>query len=152
MEIESHIKTVQVLKTHKKALINILITAQHVSDAMSTLLKTYDLSTQQFNVLRILKGQNAKPANLSTIQERMINKMSNTSRLIDKLIDKQLVSRKICPENRRKIEILITKKGEKLLEEINPKFEAKEREITKQLSEEDLQLLNKQLNKLRTNE
>ena len=71
-------------------------------------LKTFDISLQQFNVLRILRGRKGKPANLQTVQKRMIHKMSNTTRLVDKLIIKKLVVRKTCKENRRKIEITIS--------------------------------------------
>jgi len=86
---------------------------------MTEALKPYDVSLQQFNVLRILRGQKGTPANLSTIQERMVSKMSNTTRLVDKLIRKELVVRVTCPTNRRKVDISITPAGLKLLEEID---------------------------------
>ena len=74
-------------------------------------LKPYGVSIQQFNVLRILRGQKGVAANLSTVQNLMVDKISNTTRLIDKLIEKSLVERIICKENRRKIELFITDKG-----------------------------------------
>jgi DNA-binding MarR family transcriptional regulator len=79
-----------------------------ISEAIASSLKPYDVSQQQFNVLRILRGQNEKPANLSTLNERMISKMSNTTRLVDKLLLKGYVDRITCPSNRRKVEISIT--------------------------------------------
>ncbi|QSS97145.1 MarR family winged helix-turn-helix transcriptional regulator [Psychroflexus sp. ALD_RP9] len=152
MDVENHIKSNQTLKLHKKALINLLITSQYVSDRINAILKTFDLTTPQFNVLRILKGQKGRPANLSTIQDRMISKMSNTTRIVDKLIEKELVSRQTCKDNRRKIEIFITENGHQLLDQVNPHFEKEELLITSQLSEKELIELNNHLNKIRTNE
>ena len=76
-----------------------------VADRFLEILKPFDLSSEQYNVLRILRGQKGKPANMSVIQERMISKNSNTTRLVDKLIVKEFVIRKICPSNKRKMEI-----------------------------------------------
>ena len=120
-------------------------------DKINLELKPFDVSIQQFNVLRILKGQKGKPANLSTIQERMVNKMSNTTRLVDKLIAKEFVTRITCPSNRRKVEITITKQGEGFLKKVNPVMEKFENNITSSLSQEDLILLDQLLNKLRNN-
>jgi len=78
---------------------------------MNAVTKDFDVSIQQFNVLRILNGAKENTVNLNYIQSRMIHKMSNTTRLIDKLVDKGLVSREICKENRRKIEVKISQKG-----------------------------------------
>ena len=148
MLIEKHIKTKN-LEEHKKALINIIYTANYINDEIGNVLKPFEISIQQFNVLRILKGQNDKPANLSTIQDRMITKMSNTTRLVDKLIDKSLVSRKICKQNRRKVEIIITDYGKSFLNKVNQQVEAKEIELTQNLNKEELKSINKNLNQLR---
>jgi len=148
MNIESHLKT-QNLSEHKKALINIIYSSNFIDEAISNVLKPFDISIQQFNVLRILKGQKNNPANLSTIQDRMVSKMSNTTRLVDKLICKALVRRQICPENRRKVEIFITDKGQKFLEKVNAVVESKEKEMTSHLKNEDLKQINNLLNKLR---
>ncbi len=152
MDVENHIKSNQTLKLHKKALINLLITSQYVNDRINAILKTFGLTTPQFNVLRILKGQKGQPANLSTIQDRMISKMSNTTRIVDKLIEKGLVSRQICKDNRRKIEIFITENGHQLLDQVNPHFEKEERLMTSQLNENELKEFNNHLNKIRINE
>ena len=152
MDVENHIKSNQTLKLHKKALINLLITSQYVNDRINAILKTFGLTTPQFNVLRILKGQKGQPANLSTIQDRMISKMSNTTRIVDKLIEKGLVSRQICKDNRRKIEIFITDNGHQLLDQVNPHFEKEERLMTSQLNENELKEFNNHLNKIRINE
>ncbi len=152
MNVKEHIKSSIDLKPHKEALINVLLTSQFINEQINAILKPFDLSTPQFNVLRILKGQHNKPANLSTIQDRMISKMSNTTRIVDKLIEKKLVSRQTCKDNRRKIELFITPQGETLLDQINPEFEHQEEKITAGLNQSDLNQLNTYLNKLRTYE
>ncbi len=149
VNIETIIKTDKISE-HKKALINIIYTSNFIHEEISTILKPFDISIQQFNVLRILKGQKEKPANLSTIQNRMISKMSNTTRLVDKLIEKDLVSRSICEQNRRKVEIFITPYGKNFLEKINTSVELKEKELTKNLNSEELNNINQILNQLRS--
>ncbi|WP_369871890.1 MarR family winged helix-turn-helix transcriptional regulator [Aquimarina sp. Aq78] len=118
-------------------------------DKININLKAYDISLQQFNVLRILKGQKEKPANLSTIQERMVTKMSNTTRLVDKLINKGYVKRITCESNRRKVEITITEQGKKFLDKVSPVMDELENSVTSNFSTEDLIQLNELLNKLR---
>ena len=108
-----------------------------LQEVINDSLRPYQLSMQQFNILRILRGQKEKPANLSTIQDRMIAPMSNTTRLIDKLLDKELVDRRICPSNRRKIEVTITEKGLSLLQILDPIVVTKEKEITAVLTDEE---------------
>ncbi len=113
-----------------------------IHDIISTALKPYEVSLQQFNVLRILRGQNGKPANLSTLNERMVTKMSNTTRLVDKLLLKDYVSRRTCPSNRRKIEITITKDGIGHLEKMDKAMKEAEDKILKNLSHKELEQLN----------
>ena len=149
MNIETHIKTDKISE-HKKALINIIYTGNYINEEIGHVLKPFDISIQQFNVLRILKGRNDKPASLANIQNRMVSKMSNTTRLVDKLIDKELVSRRICEHNRRKVEIVITAYGKTFLEEVNKAVEQKEEELTKHLNAEELENINVLLNQLRT--
>ena len=149
MKVEDILKTTTPLPPRKKLLINLLLTSTDVNSRFSEILKSYDISLPQFNVLRILRGQKGKPANLSTIQDRMINKMSNTTRLVDKLLDKNLVARNTCEENRRKIEIFITAKGLELLKELDPIIENIETELTKNFTTQDVNDLNGFLEKLR---
>lgn len=149
MKIEDIIKTNLPISTIKKTVLNILYTQNLIGERFNEVLKCYDLSAEQFNVLRILKGQNGKPCNMMIIQERMIAKTSNTTRLVDKLLLKELVTREICPQNRRKMEILITKKGENLLNELNPKVEENEAFYARNLTEKELEQLNFLLEKFR---
>ncbi|WP_298895626.1 MarR family transcriptional regulator [uncultured Psychroserpens sp.] len=149
MSIEKEIKSTVKLDEKDKTVINLIYTNNWLKEKAHVFFKDYDLSQEQYNVLRILRGQKGHPANLSTIQDRMLNKMSNTTRLIDKLLKKDLVTRQTCASNRRKIEIFITKKGLNLLTELDQKVKASNIEITKSLSNSELSQLNKLLDKLR---
>ena len=133
----------------KKTLLNVMYTQNVISEKFNELLKPFDLSPEQFNVLRILRGQKGKPANMSMIQERMIAKTSNTTRLVDKLLLKELVLREVCPINRRKMEITITDRGLELLLQLDPLVEAHEQSFSKNLTVAELELLNELLEKFR---
>lgn len=133
----------------KRAVIGILQLANLVSERVNELLKPNGLSSEQFNVLRILRGRKGLPANMGDIQERMIAKMSNTTRLVEKLLAKGFVNRNICPVNRRKVEITITEKGLEMLRQIDPLIEGFENEFTSSLSEEELALFNELAEKLK---
>ena len=114
---------------------------QFMSDEISCALHPYGLSIQQFNVLRILRGRNEKPVSLQYITSRMIHKTSNTTRIVDRLLEKKLVERKPCAENRRMVEINITKVGLKVLSTIDPVIDKKENEVASRLSEKELTTL-----------
>lgn len=149
MRIEEIIKSTVSIDDAKKVVLNIMYTQNVVSEKFNDVLKPYDLSGEQYNVLRILRGQKGNPANMCVIQERMIAKNSNTTRLIDKLLLKDLVTREVCPENRRKIEVLITQKGLDLLTELDPKVLENERLFANNLTQEELVQLNTLLEKYR---
>jgi DNA-binding MarR family transcriptional regulator len=125
----------------KHAIISILKTSAFISEMILSGLKPYEISEQQFNVLRILRGQKGIAANLSTVQDRMVHKMSNTTRLIDKLIQKKLVKRNVCVKNRRKIELFITEDGLDLLKKIDPISDEIEKKILSNISSQDLNSL-----------
>jgi len=98
--------------------------------------------------LRILRGQKGIAANLSTVQGRMVHKMSNTTRLVDKLIQKKLVKRNVCIENRRKIELFITEDGLDFLKKIDPITDEIEKKIVSNISTKDLNSLISILNSI----
>lgn len=150
MSIEKDIKSTIILPESRKAIINLIYTTNWIKEQIIQNLKPFDISMEQYNVLRILRGQKGNPANLCTIQERMINKMSNTTRLVDKLIKKDLVTRQTCELNRRKVEIFITNQGLQLLSEIDIVLDTNEPIITGSLPNKELQELNKLLDKLRS--
>ncbi|MDA8596178.1 MarR family transcriptional regulator [Flavobacteriaceae bacterium] len=149
MNIENIIKSNKKLNTNQSLIINMLYTQQWVRDSMSSYIKDYDLSLEQFNVLRILRGNKGQPMNLNEIQERMVTRMSNTTRLIDKLIAKDLVNRNACPSNRRKIDICILPKGEVLLRKIDESIVNQEASLLSNLSSKEKEQLTYLLNKLR---
>lgn len=147
MNVEQAIKTNTEIPLKKRTIIHLSLVHNKVNEQVTLTLKPFEISIQQFNVLRILRGQKGKPANLSTINERMVTKMSNTTRLVDKLILKQYVSRTICEQNRRKVEISITDEGLTFLNQIDGMLFEKEEEILCDFSHSDLVQLNKLLDK-----
>ncbi|MEC4004923.1 MarR family transcriptional regulator [Flavobacterium sp. SUN052] len=149
MTIEEIIKSTVTMDDAKKVVLNVMYTQNIIADKFNEVLKPHDLSGEQYNVLRILRGQKGCPANMCIIQERMIAKSSNTTRLIDKLLLKDFVTREVCPENRRKIEVLITPKGLNLLNELDPKVIQYEKLFASNLSESELHQLNTLLEKYR---
>ncbi len=149
MKIEDVIKAAKPLGLFTKSVINLLYSSRLVEESVTNALKPYDLSMQQYNVLRILRGQDGCAANLSTVQERMVDKNSNTTRLIDKLILKKLVKRQVCKENRRKIELFITQEGLRLLAELDPVTEANNMAVLSGLNDSELHQLNTLLDKIR---
>jgi DNA-binding MarR family transcriptional regulator len=150
MKIEDIIKSTVPLEIAKKVILNFTYSQNVIGDKFHEILKPYDISREQYNVLRILRGQKGCPANMCVIQERMLAKNSNTTRLIDKLLLKKYVTREVCPENRRKIEVLITQKGLDILTELDPKVEEHEQLFANNLNQEELEQLNHLLEKYRT--
>ena len=148
MGIEKDVNTDKFGGETKKVLVNILYTASWIRGRFNKTLKPYQLSEQQFNVLRILRGQYPEPAMLSLIQARMLDKMSNATRLVDKLEKKGLVTRKRNEQNRRQVNILITQKGLNLLEELDTVFEDYIK-IYEDFPLEDTRLLSNLLDRLR---
>jgi DNA-binding MarR family transcriptional regulator len=149
MRIEEIIKSSVAMDDSKKVILNLMYTQNVIADKFNEILKPHELSSEQYNVLRILRGQKGCPANMCLIQERMIAKNSNTTRLIDKLLLKELVTREVCPENRRKIEVQITQKGLDLLSDLDPKVLEHEKEFSNNLSPEEIEQLNSLLEKYR---
>lgn len=149
MKIEEEIKSTVILDRNRKTVINLLFTSSWINEKSSEFFKQFDISSQQYNVLRILRGMKGEPANLMHIQERMISKMSNTTRLIEKLKNKDYLTRVQCEHNRRKVEILISNNGHKLLLEIDQKIEEYEEKTVNNLSPFELDTLNILLDKLR---
>lgn len=149
-DISEIIKTKSSLPLAKRTVLNVSLASINFKEGLLSVLKPYDISIEQFNVLRILRGKNGEPSNLKDIQDRMISKMSNTTRLVDKLILKNLVERFICEKNRRKVDIYITDEGLRLLKIVDPLIEEQENKLTKNLSQDELETLNLLLTKMRS--
>lgn len=124
-------------KTNKAIVTGILRAAAEVEERLNESLKAAQLSVPQFNVLRILRGQKKGAVSLSEVQRHMIKKMSNTSRLIDKLMDKGLVSRQLCTQNRRQVDICITPQGLEVLQSLDTIIASTEQALTNNLDSEE---------------
>lgn len=148
MKLEEVIKQDQFKNPYYKAILNIRVTESWLSSQINQRLKPFGISQEQYNVLRILKGQYPNPSSLLLITERMVNRMSNATRLVEKLRKGGYVTRKECPSNRRKVDILITDKGLELLEQIKPELD-ESMDNMKNLSVEEANLLNELLDKFR---
>lgn len=120
--------------------------AEHIGNT----LHPFGLSLQQYNVLRILRGRNGVAASLESITDDMIHRVSNTSRIVDKLLEKSFVKRTVCLENRRKVNIFITQKGLRLLKKIDDIINQTEETLTASLSKQEMDQLLQLLNKLKT--
>jgi DNA-binding MarR family transcriptional regulator len=147
-KIEDAIQQKEFKNPFNKAVVNLLFTHSYLVTSQNSMLKPHDLSPEQYNVLRILRGQNGVPTTVSSIQDRMLNKMSNASRLVEKLKTKDLVRRDECPTDRRQVDILITEKGLQLLAVLEKQVDESHKSFL-HLSEEEVIQLNDLLDKLR---
>ncbi|PCJ65967.1 MAG: MarR family transcriptional regulator [Bacteroidetes bacterium] len=148
MGIGDQIKQREFESELQKAIINIAFTNSYMSGLISNSFKVHNISIQQFNVLRILQGQHPKPVSINDITLRMVDKMSNASRLVDKLFTKSLISRKSCSYDKRQVDISITPAGQSKLLELNDLI-AEVYSNHNHLTEEEFKTLNLLLDKLR---
>ena len=119
MKLEDEIKQRDFKSPQQKLAINLLYTVNWLNAKFSANFKTTDITMQQFNVLRILRGQYPNHCNLKLIKERMLDKMSDASRITDKLLAKGLIERHTCPDDRRAVNIIISKKGLETLKSLD---------------------------------
>lgn len=149
MLLEDAIKQTQFQSPFQKAYLNIVFTGNLFEAEVNQLLKPFKLSSQQFNVLRILRGARPDACNLCDIQERMLDRMSNATRLVEKLRSRGLLTRELCPENRRKVDIRITAKGLDVLHQVDGLLEGYYRTMAERLSADEALTLSTLLDKLR---
>lgn len=147
--IEQDIQSTAFSSAAHKAQVNIIYTAHWINQQTAQRLKPYGLSLQQFNILRILRGRGKEPSTIKLLTERMLDKMSNASRLVDKLKEKGLVSRKECPDDRRRVDILITDAGLRLLSEASAAIDRQTEGIERYLSPSEAEEISRLLDKLR---
>ncbi|MEO0526429.1 MAG: MarR family transcriptional regulator [Bacteroidota bacterium] len=147
MNVEEVIKTDKKIPLETRTIIHLMLVNNKINEIVASALKPFEVSVQQFNVLRILRGRKGEPANLSTLNERMVNKMSNTTRLVDKLLLKGYVNRFVCESNRRKVEISITDKGKEALSQMDVTMRVAENAIVNKFDKKELEQLNILLNK-----
>lgn len=151
MSIETDIKQTTPFKTpYHRAFVNVMYTSNWVVDSQMRMLKPFGLTLQQYNVLRILRGQHPNPVKVSDITERMLDKMSNASRLVDKLVAKRLVLRTECPSDRRAVDVVITEQGMALLKRLDVHQTEWDRMQSGKLTEDEAVHLSQLLDRLRS--
>ena len=148
MRLEEEIKQKQFKNEHHKLLVNLMYTGNWVKLMHADVLKPYDLTLQQYNILRILRGQDPTPASINLLIERMLDKMSNASRLVEKLRKKGYVVRKENDNDRRQADVIITSQGLELLKVIDPQLENFEQHF-RSLTDEQAKMVNDALDSLR---
>lgn len=150
MKLEEELKTDQFLNTHHRAIVNIMYTANWFLSNINAILEPFGISEQQYNVLRTLKNNRGNPMKLYMISERMIHRTSNVTRLVEKLRQKGLLKREVCEENRRQVDISITKKGQELLEKINPLIMEQQKEISSKWTREEAETIGRLMDQVRS--
>ncbi|MEY3189170.1 MAG: hypothetical protein RIT41_1705 [Bacteroidota bacterium] len=147
MGIEKDIQQTNFRNEFQKMGINIIYTANWLNEKMGQILSTEDITQQQYNILRILRGSEC-PLSTLKIRERMLDKMSDTSRIVDRLIVKGLVEKTACIKDKRLVDITVTKKGLQLLEKLDALNEQID-SILNGVSEKEAHTINQILDKLR---
>jgi DNA-binding MarR family transcriptional regulator len=148
MELETEITQYNFRNVYHKAAVNLIYTFNWLYGLQSEIFKPFNITTQQLNILRILRGQYPKPATIKLLKERMLDKMSDASRIVEKLRIKGLVERQICIRDRRTVDVLISANGLNLLSKLDEKNKELDK-ILSHLSDEELKALNRLLDKLR---
>lgn len=151
MSLSQDIKQKEFRNEYHKAILNILYTHNYLVTRMNEVFKKFDLTRQQFNVLRILRGQYPSYASINLIKERMLDRMSDTSRMVERLRLKGLISRTACKSDKRSVEIRITSRGLALLGTMEDSVNSCER-FLHNLDIRETMLLNELLDKMRDSE
>lgn len=133
---------------HQKAVVNIIFTNNWLTEKIKSFLEREDITPQQFNILRILRGSFPQPLSTLQIRERMLDKMSDTSRIVDRLVAKELVKKSSCKSDKRLVDVVITDKGKMLLENLDNHSDEMD-DIIGNLTEAEAKALNKLLDKAR---
>ena len=148
MKIEDEIKG-RFRNEYHKGMINLTYTTTHMSYKFLQFLKKHDVTEQQYNILRVLRGFNDGPSSIGFLKERMLDKNSDVSRIVDKLYERKLVERSENKEDRRQKDVRITEDGLKLL----LRMDCIEKDVDKflnKLTEDEVITLNKLLDKIRS--
>lgn len=148
MRLEQEIQQKGFENPYHRAVVNIVFTNNWLIERQLEIVKPFGITMQQFNVLRILRGQYPEPATIKLIKERMLDKMSDASRIVEKLRMKGFVKREICPDDRRNVDVCITEKGLNLLSKID-KVMPEIYHIMGNLNDKEVIALNDLLDKLR---
>jgi DNA-binding MarR family transcriptional regulator len=147
MTLEKDINQQVFRSEYQKSIINLIYTFNWVNEKLNRRFEPFDITQQQFNILRILRGA-GQPLSTLQIRQRMLDKMSDTSRIVDRLVKKGMVKKSVCREDRRLVDVLLTEKGKKLLQSMDGMNEEME-SLFKYLSEGEARQLNVLLDKIR---
>lgn len=148
MKLEDEIQQKKFKSIEQKLLLNLIYTTNWLTSKQDSLFKDSGITVQQYNVLRILRGQYPNPCSIKLIKERMLDRMSDTSRIVDKLFAKKLLERKECPNDRRSVDVIITNQGLELLKSLDY-IDDLSKQNTKSLNDQEINILNDLLDKLR---
>ena len=148
MGIEKEIRQEKFRSARQKAMLNIIFTSGWINEKVKNALTPEDITPQQYNILRILRGSSPQPLSTLQIRERMLDRMSDTSRIVDRLVAKALVKKVVCAKDRRLVDVTITDKGQNLLKKLDSQMNHMD-DILENLSEKEAQALSNLLDKLR---
>jgi DNA-binding MarR family transcriptional regulator len=119
MQLQKETHTAQFESEHQQAIVNVLYTYTWCIDQLKKVIMPYDITTQQFNILRILRGQYPNPSTINLLRSRMLDKMSDASRIVDRLVQKDLVMKEANGTDKRAVDIRISTKGLELLRQMD---------------------------------
>lgn len=148
MQLQKETFTSRFESIHQQAIVNVLFTFNWCNDKLKHTVQPYDITTQQFNILRILRGQFPNPSTINLLKARMLDKMSDASRIVDRLVQKELVLKESNADDKRAVDILISKKGLELLEKMDAEISISSI-ISANLTEDEAEQLNALLDKMR---
>lgn len=152
MKIEDAIKQKKFKSDFEKMIVNIIYTSRWIEYEQSSLFKKYEITQPQYNLLRILKGQYPKAASVNLLIDRMLDKNSNASRIVETLRKKGFVERRECQDDRRKVDVIISDLGIERLEEATKELDKLHAKQKESLSKQEIETLNELLDKLRINQ
>ncbi len=148
MEIEKEIYNKKFEDNHQKVVVNLIYTYGWITNLLRLKLNKHSITLQQYNILRILRGQYPNPATVNILKERMLDKMSDASRIVERLVQKDLVKRCVSDKDRRAVDILISQKGLDVLQKLDTEVSLQEM-LSKNLSDEEANTLSGLLDKMR---
>lgn len=148
MQLQKEIKTSRFESVFQQAVVNVVFSSGWCNEQMKQILAPYDITNQQFNILRILRGQHPVPSTINLLKSRMLDKMCDASRIVDRLVQKGLVIKKINPADKRAVDIIISNKGLELLNQMDQELDLSAM-VAATLSEDEAEQLNYLLDKMR---
>lgn len=148
MQLDKETRTSRFESVYQKAMVNVIFTYSWCNEQLKQVMIPYGITTQQFNILRILRGQHPSPSTINLLKSRMLDKMCDASRIVDRLVQKEYVKKTVSSIDKRALDILITKKGLALLKLIDNKVDLSGL-VSSNLTEEEARSLNELLDKMR---